>query len=88
MSILVSAKYPTFDLSGGRVTPMRVESESRASCPTLFEKMNRTKRVCSGKELACVSEVSKADDEQSGRHGMVSECWLRIIASRDSLVIE
>ena len=49
MSILVSAKYPPFDLSRERVTPRRVESESRASCPTLFKKMNRTKRACSGK---------------------------------------
>jgi hypothetical protein len=52
MSILVSPKYPLFDLSGERVTPMRVESESRASCPTLYEKMNRTKNGrCSRKEL-------------------------------------
>jgi hypothetical protein len=45
MSILVSAKYPPFDLSGERVAPRRVASESRASCPTLYEKkrMNKTK---------------------------------------------
>jgi hypothetical protein len=48
---LVSAKYPLFDLSGERVTPRRVESESRASCPTLYGKMNKSNQISSRKEL-------------------------------------